>query len=376
MKYNVRKRFHQARDFSFHKSHALGAVVLPDSISFPSPVLTQDEEDCTAFAGVATRYNETNNTVLDPKAFWSKELVFAGITDPTYNGGFDIQVPAATAVVQGFPGLNPTAYFWITAGGGSDAFDNICNAIFVNQRPLILGMDFYQEYITPTGIISDNGVTLLGGHCIKVCGWKQINGQPYLILQNSWGTGYGDQGFFYLPRAIANRAVAQYGAVQWSDNNYIKVVQLGFLEALYQNVLALIATLNHKAAVYPPPPVSTLDKFVTAIGVAEGNGLQIGAKQNNWGDLRFTRYTASLGATGAQNGFAVFPSKAIGDAACAQLCKDVANNLLLGYPKPCDIQNFVKIYAQPETQAEWDNYVSILCAATNLKADSLMSSLL
>jgi hypothetical protein len=103
-------------------------------------------------------------------------------------------------------------------------------------------------------------------------------------------------------------------------------------------------------------------------------------KYNNRGDIRGrigNKYIASLGATGyGENNLAIFPTLEIGDQATIQLCTDVANNKLLAYPKPCTIQQFVKIYADPQTPQEWDDYVAILCKATNAKADQTLTSLL
>jgi C1A family cysteine protease len=45
---------------------------------------------------------------------------------------------------------------------------------------------------------------LLGGHALFCCGYKddpQYDGGGYLIVKNSWGTGFGDKGYVYLPYA-------------------------------------------------------------------------------------------------------------------------------------------------------------------------------
>lgn len=39
----------------------------------------------------------------------------------------------------------------------------------------------------------------LGGHAMVIVGWKHIGERLYWIVQNSWGTGWGDQGFCYIP---------------------------------------------------------------------------------------------------------------------------------------------------------------------------------
>jgi C1A family cysteine protease len=43
---------------------------------------------------------------------------------------------------------------------------------------------------------------LLGGHALFCCGYKDDASYPgggYLIVKNSWGTGFGDKGYIYLP---------------------------------------------------------------------------------------------------------------------------------------------------------------------------------
>jgi C1A family cysteine protease len=39
--------------------------------------------------------------------------------------------------------------------------------------------------------------TLIGGHAVIICGYDDNTME--LILRNSWGTYWGDNGYFYLP---------------------------------------------------------------------------------------------------------------------------------------------------------------------------------
>ncbi len=167
------------------------------------------------------------------------------------------------------------------------------------------------------------------------------------------------------------------------------------IEKLIQALEKLVAMLRSK---YPPPPISNpintdppppaplppthvslIPSLAQGIFFAEGNGTQGGMKYNNRGDLRGLpddKYLLNLGATGfGENNLAIFPSMAIGDQACVQLCTDAALGLLPAY-KGDTIQSFVKIYASPPTQAAWDNYVAILCKYTGKVATDLISSLL
>lgn len=71
--------------------------------------------------------------------------------------------------------------------------------------PFVSGISVYESFESPaantTGIISlpQKDEKLLGGHAILVVGYD-ITKQQF-ICRNSWGTGWGDQGYFYLPFA-------------------------------------------------------------------------------------------------------------------------------------------------------------------------------
>jgi C1A family cysteine protease len=53
---------------------------------------------------------------------------------------------------------------------------------------------------------------LLGGHAVMLCGYNdEINynmGKGCFLAQNSWGTSYGDRGFFWIPYKYFNDALA------------------------------------------------------------------------------------------------------------------------------------------------------------------------
>jgi C1A family cysteine protease len=41
-----------------------------------------------------------------------------------------------------------------------------------------------------------------GGHAVMAVGYKMIDYKPYFIVRNSWGTTWGDKGYFYMPEAF------------------------------------------------------------------------------------------------------------------------------------------------------------------------------
>jgi C1A family cysteine protease len=71
--------------------------------------------------------------------------------------------------------------------------------------PFIVGISVYASFesqsVAKTGIVPMPGPKdfLLGGHAVLVCGYNDnlINGM--WIVRNSWGSSWGDKGYFYLP---------------------------------------------------------------------------------------------------------------------------------------------------------------------------------
>ena len=56
--------------------------------------------------------------------------------------------------------------------------------------------DDFMEY--KNGIYYQTSKTLLGGHAVKLIGWGLENGIDYWLFQNSWGTDWGENGYFRI----------------------------------------------------------------------------------------------------------------------------------------------------------------------------------
>ncbi len=72
------------------------------------------------------------------------------------------------------------------------------------QSTLVKGLDVFVAMFTSdawgapsSGVIADYAVSGKGGHAVLVVGYKQINGAPYFIVRNSWGT-WADGGYGYI----------------------------------------------------------------------------------------------------------------------------------------------------------------------------------
>jgi cathepsin B len=67
--------------------------------------------------------------------------------------------------------------------------------------PYEVAFDVYEDFMDyVSGVYQHLSGDLLGGHAVKVIGWGTDGGLPYWLVQNSWGTSWGIQGFFEILR--------------------------------------------------------------------------------------------------------------------------------------------------------------------------------
>ena len=84
-----------------------------------------------------------------------------------------------------------------------------------NGTPVIIGFDVYDSFEGAWGDIphgqAGSGMMpypntsteeLLGGHAVCIVGYDDnLNGGRF-IVRNSWGTSWGDNGYFYMPYQV------------------------------------------------------------------------------------------------------------------------------------------------------------------------------
>ncbi len=132
-------------------------------------------------------------------------------------------------------------------------------AILTAGYPVIIGFTVYSSFesdaTASTGMMTmpTTSESVLGGHCVLVVGYKLINGQPYWICRNSWGTGWGDQGYFYMPQAYLTNS-------NLSDDFWV-----------VQQVESPDPTPNPPTPQPTPPPNPTPQPGADAVLVATGN---------------------------------------------------------------------------------------------------------
>jgi len=65
--------------------------------------------------------------------------------------------------------------------------------------PVEAAFEVYQDFMNyQSGIYVHKSGSLLGGHAIKLVGWGSQDGTDYWIAQNSWGTSWGLEGYFWI----------------------------------------------------------------------------------------------------------------------------------------------------------------------------------
>ena len=85
-------------------------------------------------------------------------------------------------------------------------FNGCINAL-QNGYPVIIGFDVYSSFesvsVARTGMMpypNTRTEQLLGGHCVLLVGYN--NSTQRFIVRNSWGTSWGDNGYFYMPYQV------------------------------------------------------------------------------------------------------------------------------------------------------------------------------
>ena len=212
---DLKKTKKDSRDFSHRKTFGSFPIHnLPDNYLLESTILNQGQTyHCTAYSACAVQEVQ-EGVSFDPEWFYKQEGIVDG--NPT-EYGYGMRIPMKTGIEKGFKpvgGDDKDAETYKEGGyfavdGDYDTFDNIRIAMWLarNEKKCpMIGVMWHEEWLTNKGIVSEKKPEKeVGGHAIKCAGWKKIDGKEYLVIQNSYGTEYGDNGMFYFPRTIVNK---------------------------------------------------------------------------------------------------------------------------------------------------------------------------
>lgn len=103
-----------------------------------------------------------------------------------------------------------------------------CNSYFYNKGedikgklmesgPMETGFSVYEDFMNyGGGIYTHTTGSFLGGHAVKIIGWGTENGTEYWIVANSWGTSWGEKGFFRIARGQVGIEDCAYGCVPFT----------------------------------------------------------------------------------------------------------------------------------------------------------------
>ena len=101
---------------------------------------------------------------------------------------------------------------------------NGCIDALSNGYPVVIGFYVYDSFmsmnVAKTGIMpypNTKREKLLGGHAVLLVGYDKT--KKVFIVRNSWGTGWGDKGYFYMPFDIIKPGMSEDYWVIKSVNN-------------------------------------------------------------------------------------------------------------------------------------------------------------
>jgi hypothetical protein len=118
-------------------------------------------------------------------------------------------------------GATTTSGYYVISSTGTTLVNDVKTAL-LNNKPVMMGFNVYDntrtyqyfEGLSTTSYtynpLSSNGnlasgVRLLGGHAVPIVGYINDSTKPgggVFIVQNSWGTPWGNHGYFYLPYSV------------------------------------------------------------------------------------------------------------------------------------------------------------------------------
>lgn len=76
--------------------------------------------------------------------------------------------------------------------------DNEAKETLMKNNPIVMAMDWYDDVKAVNGILTTSMEKKTGGHCMVIYGWNE---QGWLV-QNSWGTSWGNKGNVIIPYDI------------------------------------------------------------------------------------------------------------------------------------------------------------------------------
>ena len=215
------------RDYDYHQTFGtIAPPSFPDTFStdntfpfpnqeaedtFYTPIVPPLPEGCTDYA------QSQLSTDLD--GILKNPLDIEAITHANANGGADIRVSLQAAIQLGW-----ISAFFNVRPQQLDFFDTIRLAMLSGlpeKRSVTVGVPWFPIYeqVAADGILQAPASFSTVGvpwHNHKICAWKLINGQTYLISKSWQGSSYGDHGYCYWSRSLLNAVMTIPGTVAFT----------------------------------------------------------------------------------------------------------------------------------------------------------------
>lgn len=226
--YGLLKRFQDHRDLDFHKSFGTTAY---DTNQLPSRYsadagMTMPNQDADGFPEGCTGYAQTDLCTDEDLSIYDPGEFFLSTPPGGMNSGRAIRDSLNLLVNRGpkdkLGNLGPkrTKYYSINATGILDWLDAIRVALYVTSqehRSASIAVPWFPEFenINSNGLLPDDPTFTWNntpGHNAKCAGWTDVktdgtyirNGEFFLAIKSWQGIGYGDKGWCYMSRVLAN----------------------------------------------------------------------------------------------------------------------------------------------------------------------------
>jgi len=235
-KYGWLKQREDSRDHKYNVSKFFKVMELPPSVDLrpvDSPILDQGELGSCTGNGIAGCINFIQKGFFASRLFiYYNERAIEGTTNK--DSGANIRDGINSVVKQGAcsEDIVPYDISQFTVKPSQEAYDNALKDVVTEYLalegvediknclaqgfPVVCGITVFESFesaqVATTGIvpIPEPSEQELGGHCVKIVGYDDSNQR--FIVANSWGTGWGEFGYFTIPYAY----IEKYGSDFWT----------------------------------------------------------------------------------------------------------------------------------------------------------------
>lgn len=211
-------------------------------LSFPDQNADGLPNGCTGYTQTEIGQDE-NGEFFDPKFTYENTLILADLPPHSpckIRDSFKETRTRGLKRKDNDSTLVRGAYYDVDKNG--DYFDGIRSALYLNRiasRTISAASPWFPEWrkaIDGILIAPKKYVWEAVGHNYKICGWKTIKSEPYLIIKPWTGASWGDKGYGYMSREICNKLFLISGTAIYIQSNLtaseVKTIKLDIMELI------------------------------------------------------------------------------------------------------------------------------------------------